>query len=675
MDSAITLVLFGLLTAFVGDAAASCTQTPNDDMVEYSCEGGHPADLASIPENTEKLRITRMPLRRITTDTFSRFDGNLLVLSCSHCEISDIDANAFRQLVNLQQLSLDNGHLNTVKGTWFDGLSQLTYLDLTYNDIRDIEDDVYKNLPHLVDLRISGNKLQCLNLEGVSHLKTLKRIFLSENPDFACPHAVSKFLENQGVSFEPDPEWRRLASDTIDVPIPPSLTEEDRRTTPAYPDRRPPERPEVPRVPATGDRRYYPDHGGHQRSRHRKPTTARPTTPKYQDRTSVPRVEPIDMRAQTPPPHQMVPYPYSPHTTHETVAATSYPRHPDVPPEPSSHQMVSYPQSPHTTHETVPSTSYPRYPEVPPEPSSHQMIPYPYATTETPRAPFAELRPSEDIRMGTDRPSEISPVISYPSYGTHGTVFPSSYPTTVRPRLLLPVEEESSKEDETTAEDETPENVITYPLHTLTPVSRNGEQRTFDDGYVQITRLPYNVVTSTEASIEVEHAEISSRIQDRGRHEQSPRPTDGNEWWSTNVPHETPHHVAQDSRKIIIDETSTNGYSNSAERVKPDQSQATATASSVHYVRPSQPELMHSPATTGDVFYQAPYYETTATMHPPLQNYPDASSIYIYPTQETTTDKPLPECNKNSAPGTQPAAVLVMSIIITIFGHVIVEGF
>lgn len=675
MDGVITLVLLGLLTALVGDAAASCRQIPNDDMLEYSCEGGHPADLASVPESTEKLRIVRMPLRRITADTFSRFNGNLLVLSCSHCEIADIDADAFRRLVNLQQLSLDNGHLSTVKATWFEDLSQLTFLDLTYNDIRDIEDDVYKHLPHLVDFRISGNKLQCLNLEAMSHLSTLKRIFLSENPDFACPHAVSRFLENQGVSFEPDPEWRRLASDTIDVPVPPSRADVDRQPVPPYPNRRPPEAPGVP----AGDRRLYPDYAEYHRSRHRKPT--RPTT------QAVPRVEPVEsIRAESPlevPSNQLLPYPYSPHTTHETLATSLQPRYPEAPPEPSSHRVISYPYSPHTTHETTPSTSYPRYPEAPSESSSHHWTPYPHSTAETSRVPFAESRPSEDIRIaGSDRSSQAP---SYPPYATHGTVYPSSYPTTERSRLL-----EVAREDDTTADYETPsrpENVVTYPLHALTSTERKGEEGRSEDGYVQITGLPYNVrgnaITSTEDVIDVEHAEISSRMRDGGRQEYPPRPTDGNERsrqsWSTNTPYETPHHVGQDSsRKSIVDETSANDHTNPAERVKPDQSPTTATASTVHYVRPSPPELMHSPATTGDgdAFYQAPYYEATATVHPPWRNYPDtASTVYIYPTQVTTTDKPLPECNENSAPSAQPAAVLVMSIIITIFGRVIVEGF
>ena len=94
MDRTVTLVLFALLTAFVSDVAASCRKVENEDMVEYVCEDGHPIDLTTVPETIEKLRIFRMPLYRITADTFSKFGGNLWVLSCSHCEIMDIDADA-----------------------------------------------------------------------------------------------------------------------------------------------------------------------------------------------------------------------------------------------------------------------------------------------------------------------------------------------------------------------------------------------------------------------------------------------------------------------------------------------------------------------------------------------------------------------------------------------------
>lgn len=312
-NSVATLTLIVLLNTFVGNVVASCRNIANEEMLEYFCEGGHPSDLTSIPQTTEKLRINRMPLGRITADTFSRFGGNLWVLSCLYCEIVDIDPDAFRQLVNLQQLSLNNNYLTTVKASWFEGLDYLTYLDLSYNYIRDIEDDVYRNLPNLVDFRISGNQLSCLNLNKMSYLKELKRIFLSENSNFACPYAVSNFLEKQGVAFEPDPEWRKLVSDTIDVP--PSYPEEDRRTL--HLDERP-EQPEVPYVPPTRDGMFYPESYAEHYHRHRRPTT-QPTTSKQNE---IPRVEPRFPPARTSPSdsssHQIMPYPLS---TPETLPA------------------------------------------------------------------------------------------------------------------------------------------------------------------------------------------------------------------------------------------------------------------------------------------------------------------------------------------------------------------
>lgn len=186
-------------------------------MIEYACEGGQLSDLNHLPPTTGKIRISNMPIQRITANTFSRFGSELWVLGCSHCGIMDIEPDAFRHLSNLQQLSLNNNQLTTVKESWFRGLDYLTYLDLNYNSISSIENGVFKNLPSLVDLRLSGNRLECLNLAAMSQLKDLKRIFLSENAEFKCPNAVSSFLENRGVNFEKDPEWSKLTNDLIPV--------------------------------------------------------------------------------------------------------------------------------------------------------------------------------------------------------------------------------------------------------------------------------------------------------------------------------------------------------------------------------------------------------------------------------------------------------------------------
>lgn len=252
MGATIELLLLSVLCASIGTVQGACRHVQNDDMVEYSCEGGQLSDLDSLPASTEKIQIVDMPVAVLTEDMFARFGSNLWVLGCSRCRIRDIEPRAFKRLENLQQLSLVNNQLTTVRGSWFEGLNYLTYLDLNYNAIRTIDDSVFQNLPSLVELRLSGNRLECLNLQGMSDLKELKRIFLTENPEFKCPNAVSAYLENRGVSFEKDSEWNQITRDLVTPPVF-EYDYYDTTTLPPYRDRLrptpPTPRPEEPSTP------------------------------------------------------------------------------------------------------------------------------------------------------------------------------------------------------------------------------------------------------------------------------------------------------------------------------------------------------------------------------------------------------------------------------------------
>ncbi|KAG5326048.1 CHAD protein, partial [Acromyrmex heyeri] len=533
MDRTVTLVLFALLTVFVGDVAASCRKVENEDMLEYVCESGHPVDLTTVPETTEKLRIFRMPLHRITADTFSRFGGNLWVLSCSHCEITDIDADAFRRLVNLQQLSLDNNRLTTVRSSWFEGLDSLTYLDLNYNNIRDIEDGVYTNLPSLVDLRISGNRLQCLNLDEMAYLKELKRIFLSENSDFACPHAVSKFLENQGVAFEQDPEWRRLTSDIINVHVPPIYVEESEEIDSAeivpahrerlHPSRRPPPE-ESEESYRTRDKSFYPNHSETYRSRHRRPptTTVRTTTPKQQEELSLPRVES---------------------------------RFPDTTRRPS-----------HISSES----------------SSHQVMFYP------PRVPPVIL--SEDIRIvGTDRPPQTEGMLTYPAYiPPHETMPYPLYPTSERSQVFVMGSSEDKAIEESGRSSQAG-NIITYPLYVTTS---NGLE-SMPHGSIQMTSGVSDVVWSTDDSVEHPvYPVIERHEQSRRPTEGSDRVTSTKTPYYGHDPREmiVEEPSSETDDDFFISTARPIEYDRS--RTIPS-----TTESDMHYVRPSPPELINSPST------------------------------------------------------------------------------
>lgn len=807
MDSAVVSALIILLVTHVNDVAASCREVQNDDMREYLCEGGHPGDLATVPETTEKLRISRMPLRRITADTFAKFGGNLWVLSCSHCEISDIEPDAFRRLVNLQQLSLDNNYLTTVKATWFQGLDSLTYLDVNYNDIHDIDDGVYQNLPALVDFRVSGNRLRCLNLDGMSHLRQLKRMFLSENPEFACPHAISEFLENQRVTFERDPEWNRLAQDAIKVHIPPvRVTEEkeeeearDRISVPVHrerlhPDRQPSYQPEAPVVPPlAGDRMFHPaEHYGRRRRPMTTTTTTSTTIRPIMLQSHIPRVEPIPPAGgartshQTPPEQPqssrpMVFYPYlisgtprvpfpqprppledarmsvgadeppltedtSMYPSHVPIQTTSYPSYvtssersqpPSIGSRPSPEEMklmtdkLHQPpfdeatptmQPPLLDHrgdddddnddgdEKKPTTvmkttdrispvehtlTYPAY-----VPRHETTSAYPQGS----RVPLMESRQSSEgtteLTARPDRPMLTEHTLTYPPYEpTHeDTSHPSLYVTSERSRVPIMESKAPSEEKATIKSDGSStaaEDTVTYPLYVATS---DGTER-IAHGSIQITRPRPSSDSDMSVTFRTWSSDDSMQPhpQNAEHHQEQ-----SSSWPVTNMPtsrQETPQRMshepngrdyAPDDKDVDNDRlpSSTGRFFIATdlpvERGETERSRTIMTTSSndedpdkdMHYARPvpaSYPETIHPVST--DEFYQAPYQESSVTMHPPLLDYrgydEDQATI-----RGTTTDKPLPDCpEKGSAPRSQPASVLVMSIVVAIFGHVVVAVF
>ncbi|XP_076758907.1 uncharacterized protein LOC143428110 [Xylocopa sonorina] len=352
MGAIVELFLFIVLCASVSGVQGACRHVKNDDMIEYFCIGGQISDLNDLPVTTGKIKINNMPIRRITAETFSRFGPDLWVLVCSHCNIMDIEPGAFQHLNNLQQLTLNNNRLTTVKESWFKGLDYLTFLDLNYNSIESIEDGVFKNLPSLVDMRLSGNRLECLNIADLSNLKELKRIFLTENSHFKCPNAVSMFLESRGVDIEKDPEWNRIETDLISAESPfeydmydeETTTEEPTTPLPAHRERlRPTATTQSPTVASTASHIplwlytteevvYHPMQ----------------STPDWRVTPKASTIPPEDKLETTSAMYQYTSRPYVPPATIAPIDSTTYP-----PPESTSY----------VSQETTTLRSWPKFPE------------------------------------------------------------------------------------------------------------------------------------------------------------------------------------------------------------------------------------------------------------------------------------------------------------------------
>lgn len=101
---------------------------------------------------------------------------------------------------SIQNLSLANNQLLATSQSTFSGLRQtnLTWLDLSYNSLRDIGNDSFSWLPHLKYLSLEYNNIQCLSprsLYGLSNLRylSLKRAFTKQSISLASHPKIDDF--------------------------------------------------------------------------------------------------------------------------------------------------------------------------------------------------------------------------------------------------------------------------------------------------------------------------------------------------------------------------------------------------------------------------------------------------------------------------------------------------
>ncbi|CAJ1061969.1 trophoblast glycoprotein b [Xyrichtys novacula] len=143
----------------------------------------------SLPNNTEVLFVTGNYISGLGMDSFPTRLELLTDLYLSGNEIESVDAKTFENLPNLVRLDLsDNKILNFSEGafphdsklqvfnlsnsfhnhTFMDvvlgflqseNLHQLTVLDLSNNDLVILPDDIFSNLPHLVNLSLQNSSI------------------------------------------------------------------------------------------------------------------------------------------------------------------------------------------------------------------------------------------------------------------------------------------------------------------------------------------------------------------------------------------------------------------------------------------------------------------------------------------------------------------------------------
>lgn len=151
----------------------------------------------SIPQQINStivdLRLNDNKIKSVQYASLSRF-GNLTYLNLTKNEISYIEDGAFSGQFNLQVLQLGYNRLRNLTEGILRGLGKLEYLYLQANLIESVTPNAFWECPNIVNIDLSMNRIQRLDSNTFRGLNKLSVCELYSNP-FYCSCELLGFLQ------------------------------------------------------------------------------------------------------------------------------------------------------------------------------------------------------------------------------------------------------------------------------------------------------------------------------------------------------------------------------------------------------------------------------------------------------------------------------------------------
>lgn len=162
-------------------------------------------EIFSNLNNLIMLDLALCSLRNSIKSTLFTGLNRLETLDLTHCMITTIESNCFKNLVNLKTLDLQYNHFPYIDSKTFNGLNNLEKLHLQDCSIVKIESDAFIQQTELTDLNLSGNNTELLNEQSFNGLMNLKELSLNYMLDININAFVNlKNLQSLRFNVPPD---------------------------------------------------------------------------------------------------------------------------------------------------------------------------------------------------------------------------------------------------------------------------------------------------------------------------------------------------------------------------------------------------------------------------------------------------------------------------------------
>lgn len=138
-----------------------------------------PPNLGSIVTNITELSATNVGLIAVNKNALEGM-SQLKFLNLSHNEITDIESESFLSLFELRKLDLsNNGIASLIKA--FKGLKELEYLNLSHNKLTFLPADTFDVLLNLKIMNLNYNQIRELTGETFTDINVIEEFYLMGN--------------------------------------------------------------------------------------------------------------------------------------------------------------------------------------------------------------------------------------------------------------------------------------------------------------------------------------------------------------------------------------------------------------------------------------------------------------------------------------------------------------
>ncbi|KAL1380320.1 hypothetical protein pipiens_014294 [Culex pipiens pipiens] len=156
----------------------SCTC--DDEKLHVTCGEGE-LDVLPIALNPSIRRLVIKFHRIRSIDSSIQFYTELTMLDLSYNHLLSIPEQIFMYQKKLLQLHLNNNKIGSLSNKTFTGLTELRVLNLRGNFLDQVTSEMFRTLPKLEELNLGGNRISQLDAKAFEGLTELRILYLDDN--------------------------------------------------------------------------------------------------------------------------------------------------------------------------------------------------------------------------------------------------------------------------------------------------------------------------------------------------------------------------------------------------------------------------------------------------------------------------------------------------------------